>query len=209
MLWKGQDGYCINIKQQNPVTGAEKHKNVSSKDYYAYRLMIRRDQENVILRCRELCQQFMVDMYVKIESERLGYLRFNQQKLRAKEYIHLRDAIANNADAAQIGNSVILPSSYIGSPRHMQEYIQDALTYVHEYGQPFLFITFTCNLKWPEITSLLLPGQNAIHRHDITAHELKSLINFITKKNIFCTKFLANFLTFVKFNPRHHIVYNL
>ena len=64
MLWKGQDGYCINIKQRNPVTGAETHKNVSSKDHYAYWLMVRRDQDNVSLRCRELCQQFMVDMYV-------------------------------------------------------------------------------------------------------------------------------------------------
>ena len=66
----------------------------------------------------------------------------------------------------------------------MQEYIQDALTYVREYGQPFLFITITCNPKLPEITPLLLPGQNAIHRHDITARvfsqKLKSLINFIT-----------------------------
>ena len=111
------------------------------------------------------------------ESERLRYLRFNQQKLRAKEYIHLRDAIANNADAAQIGNSVILPSSYIGSPRHMQEYIQDALTYVREYGQPFLFITFTCNPKLLEIISLLLPGQNAIHRHDITARVFRQKLS--------------------------------
>ncbi|GIX82126.1 ATP-dependent DNA helicase [Caerostris darwini] len=86
--------------------------------------MIRCGQDNVILRCRELCQQFMVDMYVKIESERLRYLRHNQQKLRAEEYIHLRDAIANNADTAEIGNSVILPSSYIGSPRPMQEGIR-------------------------------------------------------------------------------------
>ncbi|GFT78758.1 helitron_like_N domain-containing protein [Trichonephila clavipes] len=53
------------------VIGAETNKNVSSKDYYAYRLMIRRDQDNVILRCRELCQQFIVNMYGKIESERL------------------------------------------------------------------------------------------------------------------------------------------
>lgn len=144
--------------------------------------MIRRGQDNIILRCRELCQQFMVDMYVKIESERLRYLRHNQQKLRAEEYIHLRDAIANNADTAEIGNSVILPSSYVGSPRHMQEYIQDAMTFVREYGRPCLFITFTCNPKWQEITSLLLPGQNAIHRHDITARvfkqKLKSLISF-------------------------------
>jgi hypothetical protein len=79
------DGYCINIKQEHPATGAETIKNVSSKDYYAHRLMIRCDQDNVILRCRELCQQFMVDMYVNIESERLRYLRFNQKKLRTED----------------------------------------------------------------------------------------------------------------------------
>ncbi|GBL76140.1 hypothetical protein AVEN_234426-1 [Araneus ventricosus] len=189
IFWKGQDGYCVNIKQRDPVTGAETNKNVSSKDFYSYRLMIRSGRDNIILRCRELSQQFMVDMYVKIESERLRYLRYNQQKLRAEEYIHLRDAIAKNADTAEIGNSVILPSSYVGSPRHMQEYIQDAMTFVREYGRPCLFITFTCNPKWQEITSLLLPGQNAIHRHDITARvfkqKLKSLISFITKLHVF------------------------
>ncbi|XP_055600642.1 uncharacterized protein LOC129749634 [Uranotaenia lowii] len=68
MFWKGQDGYCINIKQRDPLTGNETNKNVSSKDFYSYRLMVRRGQDNIILRCRELCQQFMVDMYVKIES---------------------------------------------------------------------------------------------------------------------------------------------
>ncbi|XP_044575246.1 uncharacterized protein LOC123259048 [Cotesia glomerata] len=83
-------------------TGAETNKNVSSKDYYAYRLKIRRGLDNVILRFRELCQQFMVDMYAKIEGERLRYLRYNQLKLRLEEYIHLRDAIVNNADAAEI-----------------------------------------------------------------------------------------------------------
>lgn len=96
--------------------------------------MIRLGRDNIILRYRELCQQFIVDMYVKIESERLRYLRYNQQKLHAEEYIHLRDVVANNADTAEIGDSVILPSSYVGSPRNMQEYIQDAMTSVREYG---------------------------------------------------------------------------
>ncbi|XP_035206072.1 uncharacterized protein LOC118181100 [Stegodyphus dumicola] len=71
----------------------------------------------------------------------------------------------------------------------MQEYIQGALTFMSEYGQPCLFITFTCNQKWQEITSLLLPGQNAIHRHDIAAHvfrqKLKSLISFIARLHVF------------------------
>jgi hypothetical protein len=79
------DGYCINIKLQDPATGAKTNKNVSLKDYYAYQLMIRRDQDNVILRCRELYQQFMVDIYVKIESERFRYLRFNPKKLRVED----------------------------------------------------------------------------------------------------------------------------
>jgi hypothetical protein len=79
------DGYRINIKQQDPTTGAKTNKNVSSQNYYVYRLMIRRDQDKGILRCHELCQQFMVEMYLKIESERFRYLRFNQKKLRAED----------------------------------------------------------------------------------------------------------------------------
>lgn len=67
----------------------------------------------------------------------------------------------------------------------MQEYIQDALTYVCDYGRLCLFIKFTCNPKCLEITSLLLPGQNAIHRYDIIAcvlkQKLKYLMSFITK----------------------------
>ena len=91
-------------------------------------------------------------MYVKIESERLRYIKFNKKKLRSEEYIHLRDAIIGNVDSTNdinnIGTAYILPSSYIGSPRHMQEYIQDAMTYVRAYGRPDLFITFTINPNW-------------------------------------------------------------
>ncbi|GFW48877.1 helitron_like_N domain-containing protein [Trichonephila clavipes] len=114
-------------------------------------------------------------------------------KLRSEEYIHLRDAVAGNIDGNlnpnDIGNAFILPSSYIGSPRNMQEYMQDAMTYVRHYGRPDLFITFTCNPNWEEIQTLLLPGQQAIHRHDLTARvfkqKLKSLIDFIVKYSIF------------------------
>ncbi|CAG9827410.1 unnamed protein product [Diabrotica balteata] len=89
IFWKRQEGYCINIKQRDPVSGAETNKNVSSKDNYAYRLMIRRGLDNVILRCRELCQQLIFDMYAKIEGEQLRYLRYNHLKLPAEEYVHL------------------------------------------------------------------------------------------------------------------------
>ncbi|XP_011213487.3 uncharacterized protein LOC105233194 [Bactrocera dorsalis] len=88
-----------------------------------------------------------------------------------------------------IGTTYILSSSYTGSPRHMQEYIQDAMTYVRTYGRPDLFITFTCNRNWDEIKNLLLPDQSSMHRHDIIARvfkqKLKSLINLVTHHSVF------------------------
>jgi hypothetical protein len=61
----------------------------------------------------------------------------------------LRDAIIGNVDTTNdinnIGTAYIFPSSYIGSPRNMQEYVQDAMTYLRAYGRPNLFITFMCN----------------------------------------------------------------
>ncbi|XP_044596953.1 uncharacterized protein LOC123273577 [Cotesia glomerata] len=132
IFWQGQDEYHLNIKQCDPNTGDYGNKKI-------------------------------VDMYAKVESERLRFIRFNQAKLRSEEYIHLRDAVAGNIDGNlnpnNIGNAFILPSCYIGSPRNMQEYIQDAMTYIHHYGRPHLFITFTCNPNWEEILTLLLSGQ--------------------------------------------------
>ncbi|GFV52845.1 helitron_like_N domain-containing protein [Trichonephila clavipes] len=193
IFWQGQDEYHLNIKQYDPNTGDYRNNKVSSMNYYAHRIMVRQHQDNYILRYRQLFHQYIVDMHAKVESERLRFLRFNQAKLRSEEYIHLRDAVAGNIDGNlnpnDIGNAFILPSSYIGSPQNMQEYMQDAMTYVRHYGRPDLFITFTCNPNWEEIQTLLLPGQQAIHRHDLTARvfkqKLKSLIDFIVKYSIF------------------------
>ncbi|XP_044592333.1 uncharacterized protein LOC123270358 [Cotesia glomerata] len=169
--------------------GQETNKKVSSMNFYAHRLMIRQNMDNHILKCRRLFHQFVVDMYVKVETERLTYIRLNQKKLRSEEYIHLRDAMNVDQDPNNIGRLTILPATYVGSPRHMHEYAQDAMTYVRQYGRPDLFITFTCNPKWEEITQLLLPGQSSSDRHDITARvfkqKLKSLMNFITKYHVF------------------------
>lgn len=204
----GEDGYHINIKMVNPTTGinykkkfiyyflnfyiisgCELEKKVSAMNYYAYRFMLRENTDNHLLKCRRLFHQFAVDMYAKIETERLNYIRFNQTKLRSEEYIHLRDAINSDGNANDIGRITILPSSYTGSPRHMQEYAQDAMTYVRHYGRPDMFITFTCNPKWTDITENLLHGQTSIDRHDIIARvfrrKIKSMMDFIVKYHVF------------------------
>lgn len=158
-------------------------------NYYSYRLMIRQDKDNHILKCRQLFHQYIVDMYAKIETERLLFIRLNQTKLRSEEYIHLRDAVINDGNVNEMGRMVILPATFTGSPRHMHEYAQDAMTFVRSYGRPDLFITFTCNPTWDEIKELLLPGQSSSDRHDITARvfkqKLKSLMDFITKHHIY------------------------
>ncbi|XP_043259365.1 uncharacterized protein LOC122403185 [Colletes gigas] len=189
MFWTGDDGYHFNIKMLNPVTGEETTKKVSSMNYYAYRLMIRQNEDNYLLRFRRLLQQFCVDMYVKIETERLSYIRLNQAKLRSEEYIHLRDAIRTEGDARNLGRLTILPATYVGSPRHMHEYAQDAMAFVRQYGRPDLFVTFTCNSRWIDIQCNLIPGQTSSDRHDITARvfrqKLKVLMGFITKQRVF------------------------
>jgi hypothetical protein len=56
--------------------------------------MIRENEDNHILKCRQLFLQYVVDMYAKIETERVIFIRLNQTELRSEEYVHLRDATA-------------------------------------------------------------------------------------------------------------------
>ena len=186
IFWDGQYGYNLQIPQTNPITGAHiLGKKVSSIEFYAYHFILRKDSYYTIQRCRNLFHQFVVDMYAKTETERLLFIRLNQRKLREDDYIHHRDAIAVDGTASNLGKLVILPSSFIGSPRYMHERTQDAMTYVRNYRRPDLFITFTYNPLWSEITTSLLPRQKPHDRHDIIARvfrlKIVKLMELLTK----------------------------
>ncbi|GFS51286.1 helitron_like_N domain-containing protein [Trichonephila clavipes] len=114
-------------------------------------------------------------MYVKVESGRLRFIALNQTKLRVENYIHLQDVIRNDADLNpnNLGQMIILPSSFVNSARYLQEYTQDAFKYVRNHGRLGLFITMTCNPAWSEITREPIPGQNSTNRHDLTARVFK------------------------------------
>ncbi|UYV71164.1 hypothetical protein LAZ67_8001969 [Cordylochernes scorpioides] len=153
VFWNGQDGYHFHIPQLiDGVPSA--HKTVSCMDFYDSLLMIRSRNPGItnwLLAFGDLTHQILVDIYAKVESERLHYISAHQAQLRATEYINLLDAIRTDRSYALIGRQVILPSSFVGSPRHMHEYAQDCMAYVRKYGRPDLFITFTCNPEWPDI----------------------------------------------------------
>ena len=64
---------------------------------------------------------------------------------------------------------VILPSTFVGSPRYMMQNYQDSMAIVRSKGNPDLFITMTYNPNWREIRHNLLLGQQASDRSDICA----------------------------------------
>jgi hypothetical protein len=59
------------------TTQSAKRNRVTLREYYAYRLS-KRQELSIIHLAGDLFQQFVVDAYVKIESNNLNYIRQNQ-----------------------------------------------------------------------------------------------------------------------------------
>ncbi len=64
----------------------------------------------------------------------------------------------------------------------------DSLAMVKELGKPSLFLTCTCNPRWPEIQAALGSGEQAWHRPDITAKvfqfKMRELLKDILERDI-------------------------
>jgi len=91
-----------------------------------------------------------------MESEKLSFIKYNQSKLRVDKYNNICQASSSSqSQGSQQGKIVVLPSSFIGSRRFMDQLYFDGMTICRYMGFPDLFITFTCNPKWPEITRAL------------------------------------------------------
>ena len=59
--------------------------------------------------------------------------------------------------------NIYLPASFLGSNKWSSEQITDSLAIAAAYGPLTFFITMTCNTNWPEIQSILRPGQDFRH----------------------------------------------
>lgn len=136
-------------------------KRVTQQQYYAFQLHQRNDGFKILHNCGRLYQEFIVDAYAQIEQSRLRYLRYNQKSLRAELYKGIADAIATGLHLSDIGTRTILPSSFTGGPRQMRGLYHDSMAIVRAFTKPDLFITMTCNPKWPEILNNLQFGQTA------------------------------------------------
>ena len=179
----GNDGWHLGIPHSRG------RGDVTALEFYSYRLMLRSGLNHLHLSGR-LFHQYIVDMYAKIEQQRLNYIKTNQQKIRVDLYSGLADAVAKgDTNATELGRNIILPSSYTNSPRQKFQLYQDAMTIVRKFGKPDLFITFTCNPLWDEITCILLLNQKATDHPDLIVRvfrqKLRELLNDILKKHVF------------------------
>jgi hypothetical protein len=99
---------------------------------------------------------------------------------------------------------IILPSSFIGGLHQMYQLYQDAMAIISHFGKPDLFVTFTCNPKWPEVTRELLPCQTAADRSDLTARvfhmKLQELLKDLCEKQ--CLEKVAAFVYVIEFQKR-------
>ena len=179
----GNPGWSPDLKHVNS------NRRITQMQYYGYRFAVR-DIFNPFLSAGRLTQQYFVDAYVKTEANRLNYIKLNQSKLRTEKYKCLADYVNSDANVAGVnpGKAIILPSSFQGSPRNMQQNYQDAMAVVRKYGKPDLFITMTCNPNWKEIQDSLELNQGAEHRPDIVARvfniKLKELLEDIKKRHV-------------------------
>ena len=149
-------------------------------EFYAFRLTQRCDgcDDTVELphAAGRLFQQYLVDAYAKVESERLSWVMRNQGALRVDSLRGLMDYLhtmpteeGSESQTAAAGSPVILPATFGGSPRALHQLYLDAVALVSRFGRPDFFITMTANPQWPEVQKNLGPGQTAANRPDLVA----------------------------------------
>ncbi|XP_057247317.1 uncharacterized protein LOC104901443 [Beta vulgaris subsp. vulgaris] len=135
----------------------------------------------MLLRAGRCLQQYIVDMYVKIENTRLDFFRYNQKTIRADLYQGILDTLESGENSAANVHRVILPPSFLGGPRDMKMRYLNAMCLVQRYGKPDLFITMTCNVNWPEIKNELAVGEEAQSRPNLVARIFRAKLLALKK----------------------------
>ena len=162
----GDDGFSIDHSYCK--------KKLTALEFYRYHMQVR-SGFNTLLKSRRLYQEWLCDMWSKIEGSRLKFIKNNQDQLRVDQYSGLQDAFADAArkgrnsdkEETKIGQMIILPASFTSSPRYMYSHYLDALAIAREFRKFTFFITMTGNPKWSAVQDNLFDGQKSHDRPDI------------------------------------------
>ncbi|GJZ73801.1 putative PIF1 DNA helicase/replication protein A1-like protein [Tanacetum coccineum] len=130
-----------------------------------------------------LFQQFMVDGYTMVESERMTFIRIKQKELRYETYTRLA-SLASTSDGSRVVHrkKYVLPATFTGSPRYMLQNYLDDMSICKFYGYTDPFITFTCNASWPKISRYMAEkGLKSEDRPDATTRVFKKKLVYLMK----------------------------
>jgi hypothetical protein len=182
--------------------------------FYAYQLFCWPGIMSSILAGGRLFQQYLVDMWASAEQNRLRFISQNQDILWAHLYSGFLDQLVQNdeIDLNSLGQRVVLPSSYTGSPRYMAQLYQDALAIGRAHGKIDFFITVTANPTWPEIVRELRVGECVEDRPELTmrvfALKKKAILDNILKHGVLgCTAAHVYMIEFQKRGlPHMHLL---
>ena len=188
----GQRGWSVDLRRNISGTNhSPSHRRLTLCDFVQFRVHPRPSnvESDHYFPSALLFQEFVVEMWLAAEHCKLCWIREHQADLRSALYTGVIDALNEGLHPSAVGQKIVLPSSFVSGPRFMHHNLQNTLTLLCAHGGSDLFVTFTANTAWDEITEALLPGQFPSDQPDIVARvfhlKVKSLINDIMKKNIF------------------------
>ncbi|KAL7129113.1 hypothetical protein ABFS83_13G041800 [Erythranthe nasuta] len=130
----------------------------------------------------KLFQQLNVDAFSMVESQRLIFIRLNQAQLRVDMYKSIEERVGSgDNDGKSVGTRIIIPITYTNGPRYMFNNFMDALQICNWIGFPSLYITITCNPKWPEIRGLKYTNLRPEDRPDVLCRIFKMKLDNIDR----------------------------
>ncbi|GAU36985.1 hypothetical protein TSUD_150210 [Trifolium subterraneum] len=120
----GEDGFRRGtLHKELPNVPITKRNRLTIMDWLAFRIQTRKHEGQTLINSRRLFQQFLVDGFTMMEAERLSWVRNNQSTLRVGKYQKLHN---KQGSEQKTGKRVVLPSSFVGSKRYMDQLYFDA-----------------------------------------------------------------------------------
>ncbi|GJV99432.1 DNA helicase [Tanacetum coccineum] len=152
----GEDGYSKDLKMLGSTNSSSEDRRLTMLVYYSYYLHDSANRYNYLSMTGKLFQQYVVTAFCAIEQNRIDFIREHQNDIRNEYLSGIYDAInRGDNDGFHCGSKLILPQSFTGGPRYMYSHYLDALAICRVHGNPSYFITFTCNVNWPEIAEYM------------------------------------------------------
>jgi hypothetical protein len=185
----GAHGWHANIMRVLPFS--HQLKKVSLTDYFRH-LLMHRSAVTHIQRCQRLSLELYCDAWAQVEARAMMFHRnpAQQAKYRVGRKCAIDDQLqCEGGDLHAASIPLILPASFVGSSKWYHMLYMDAMSLPMRFNKPDLFITMTCNPRWPEIQAAVPHGSHWRFHPDLVARvfwlKFKSMMKDIIKLKIF------------------------